>query len=76
MKWWQIRKKGAGLERELRSDLELGEEEQLVNSLSSAEGQSAAPCASDLPARRVCWSHISAAKRMVRHNFFNSISIY
>ncbi len=38
MKWWQIRKNDADLERELRSDLELGEEEQLANSLSPEEG--------------------------------------
>ena len=28
MRWWQIRKRDADLERELRSDLELEEEEQ------------------------------------------------
>jgi hypothetical protein len=28
MKWWQIRKRNADLERELRADLELEEEEQ------------------------------------------------
>ncbi len=28
MRWWQIKKRDADLERELRSDLELEEEEQ------------------------------------------------
>ena len=31
MKWWQIRKRDADLDRELRSDLELEEEEQREN---------------------------------------------
>jgi hypothetical protein len=34
MKWWQIRKRDADLERELRSDLELEEEEQREGGIS------------------------------------------
>jgi putative ABC transport system permease protein len=34
MKWWQNRKRNADLERELRSDLELEEEEQRENGVS------------------------------------------
>ena len=34
MRWWQIRKRDADLERELRSDLELEEEEQRERGLS------------------------------------------
>ena len=30
MKWWQIRKRNEDLERELRSDLELEEEERAI----------------------------------------------
>jgi hypothetical protein len=37
MKWWQIMKRHAGLERELRSDLELEEEEQRDNGKSPEE---------------------------------------
>ena len=42
MKWWQIRKRTADLERELRSDLELEEEEQRENGLSPEEARYAA----------------------------------
>ena len=42
MKWWQIRKKHADLERELRSDLDLEEEEQREKGLSPEEARSAA----------------------------------
>ena len=42
MKWWQIKKRNADLERELRSDLELEEEEQRENGLSSEEARYAA----------------------------------
>ena len=42
MKWWQIRKRNADLERELRSDLELEEEEQRENGLPSEEAPYAA----------------------------------
>jgi hypothetical protein len=34
MKWWQLNKRDADLERELRSDLELEEEEQRENGVS------------------------------------------
>ena len=33
MQWWQIKKRDADLERELRADLELEEEEQRENGL-------------------------------------------
>ncbi|MGA7524055.1 MAG: ABC transporter permease [Acidobacteriaceae bacterium] len=42
MRWWQIRKRDADLERELRSDLELEEEEQLERGLPSKEARFAA----------------------------------
>src|ERR1700689_1317666 len=42
MKWWQIKKRGADLERELRSDLELEEEEQREGGISEEEARSAA----------------------------------
>jgi putative ABC transport system permease protein len=42
MRWWQIRKRDADLERELRSDLELEEEEQRENGVSSEEARYAA----------------------------------
>jgi predicted permease len=42
MRWWQIRKRDADLERELRSDLELEEEEQRESGLSPQEARYAA----------------------------------
>jgi predicted permease len=42
MKWWQIRKRNADLERELQSDLELEEEEQRENGLPPEEARYAA----------------------------------
>jgi putative ABC transport system permease protein len=42
MRWWQIRKRDAELERELRSDLELEEEEQRERGLPAAEARYAA----------------------------------
>jgi predicted permease len=42
MKWWRIRGRAADLERELRSDLELEEEEQRENGLSGEESRYAA----------------------------------
>jgi predicted permease len=42
MKWWQMKKRNADLERELRSDLELEEEEQRENGLSPEQAQYAA----------------------------------
>jgi predicted permease len=42
MKWWQLKKRDADLERELRSDLELEEEEQRERGLSPEEARYAA----------------------------------
>ena len=42
MHWWQIRKRDADIERELRSDLELEEEEQREKGLSAEEARYAA----------------------------------
>ncbi|HXW92614.1 MAG TPA: ABC transporter permease [Terriglobales bacterium] len=42
MRWWQIRKRNADLERELQSDLELEEEEQRENGLAPEEARYAA----------------------------------
>ncbi|MGA8727933.1 MAG: ABC transporter permease, partial [Terracidiphilus sp.] len=42
MKWWQIKKRAADLERELRSDLELEEEEQRENGMPPEEARHAA----------------------------------
>jgi predicted permease len=42
MRWWQIRKRDADLERELQSDLELEEEEQRERGLSPEEAHYAA----------------------------------
>ena len=42
MRWWQIQKRDADLERELQSDLELEEEEQRENGLSPEEARHAA----------------------------------
>jgi predicted permease len=42
MKWWQIKKRDADLERELRSDLELEEEEQQEGGISGEEARYAA----------------------------------
>jgi hypothetical protein len=42
MRWWQFRKRDEDLERELRSDLELEEQEQRENGLSPEEARYAA----------------------------------
>jgi hypothetical protein len=39
MRWWQLKKRDADLERELRSDLELEEEEQRESGLSLDEAR-------------------------------------
>src|SRR5271155_1466675 len=42
MNWWQIKKRDSDLERELRSDLELEEEEQREGGMSGEEARYAA----------------------------------
>jgi hypothetical protein len=42
MRWWRIRKRNADLERELRADLELEEEEQRASGLTAEEAHYAA----------------------------------
>src|SRR5258708_36963182 len=42
MRWWQLKKRNADLERELQSDLELEEEEQRENGLPPEEARHAA----------------------------------
>jgi putative ABC transport system permease protein len=42
LKWWQIQRRDADLERELQSGLELEEEEQRENGLSEEEAHYAA----------------------------------
>jgi predicted permease len=61
MKWWQIKKRNADLERELRSDLELEEEEQREGGISREEARYAALRAFGNPAlvreqTRAIWS--------------------
>jgi predicted permease len=61
MKWWQIKKRDADLERELRSDLELEEEEQREGGMSREEAHYAALRAFGNPAlileqTRAVWS--------------------
>jgi predicted permease len=61
MKWWQIKKRDADLERELRSDLELEEEEQREGGISAEEVRYAALRAFGNPAlireqTRATWS--------------------
>jgi predicted permease len=61
MKWWQIKKRDADLERELRSDLELEEEEQREAGISGEEARYAALRAFGNPAltreqTRAIWS--------------------
>ena len=61
MKWWQIKKRDADLERELRSDLQLEEEEQREGGISGEEARYAALRAFGNPAlireqTRAIWS--------------------
>jgi len=61
MRWWQIKKRDADLERELRSDLELEEEEQREGGISGEEARYAALRAFGNPAlireqTRAIWS--------------------
>jgi hypothetical protein len=42
MKWWRIKQRDEELERELRADLELEEEEQRENGLSAEDARYAA----------------------------------
>jgi predicted permease len=63
MRWWQIRKRDADLERELQSDLELEEEEQRERGLSPEDSHYAALRAFGNPAlirdqTRATWSWI------------------
>ncbi len=54
MRWWQIRKRDADFERELRSDLDLEEEEQLERGLSSEQARFAALRAFGIPCSHSC----------------------
>src|SRR6202046_2635254 len=61
MRWWQMRKRDADLERELKADLELEEEEQRERGLSAEEARHAALRAFGNPTvihehTRVVWS--------------------
>jgi hypothetical protein len=61
MTWWRIRKRDADLERELRSDLELEEEEQREAGISGEDARFAALRAFGNPAliheqTRAVWS--------------------
>ncbi len=61
MKWWQIKKRDADLERELRADLDLEEEEQREDGKSPEEARYAALRAFGNPAvirerTRAMWS--------------------
>jgi len=61
MRWWQIKKRDADLERELRSDLDLEEEEQREGGFSAEEAHYAALRAFGNPAlvreqTRAIWS--------------------
>ena len=58
MKWWPIRKRDADLERELRSDLELEEEEQRENGPVTRRGPLCGP-----PRLRQSRSHSRADPR-------------
>src|SRR6202012_259470 len=74
MRWWQMRKRTADLERELRSDLELEEEEQRERGLSREEAHYAALRAFGNPtvireqARAVwSWNRIESLARDLRY---------
>ena len=74
MAWWQIRKRDADLERELRSDLELEEEEQRENGVAPEEARNAAMRAFGNPTllreqTRAVWSlnRLEALARDVRY---------
>jgi hypothetical protein len=53
MRWWQIGKRNADLERELRADLDLEEEEQRERGVPAEEASYAARRALGNTARRV-----------------------
>jgi len=74
MKWWQFREKHADLERELRADLELEEEEQRENGASAEEARYAALRAFGNPAliheqtrENWAWNKLEALGRDLRH---------
>ena len=74
MRWWQIRRRDADLERELRADLELEEEEQRENGLSAEEARYAAlrafgnPTAIHEQTRSAwSWNWIESLSRDLRH---------
>lgn len=73
MKWWQIRKRDADLERELQSDLQLEEEEQREHGIAPEEARYAAlrafgnPSVISEQAREVwSWDRLEALLRDVR----------
>src|SRR5215469_14519335 len=73
MRWWQIRKRDNDLDRELRSDLELEEEEQREGGISGDEARHAALRAFGNPAlireqtHAVCsWNWLESLARDLR----------
>ena len=75
MTWWRIRKRDADVERELRSDLELEEEEQREHGVPPEEARYAALLAFGNPAlireqTRAIWSWnwLESLARDLRHS--------
>ncbi|MGD0735806.1 MAG: ABC transporter permease [Terracidiphilus sp.] len=76
MKWWRMKKRDADLERELRCDLELEEEEQRANGVGANEARYAARRAFGNPAlireqTRATWSWnwVESLAREMRFSF-------
>src|SRR5271170_2800327 len=76
VKWWQIKKRDADLERELRSDLELEEEEQREGGVSGEEARYAAlrtfgnPTLIREQTRAIwSWSWLESLARDLRYGF-------